>query len=43
MATVSTVAEDLVRAVSFYDRYGFAVYSPDSEFADDDCRTHEYK
>jgi len=34
--------EDLVRVVSFYDRYGFAVYSPDSEFADEDCRTHEY-
>ena len=42
---MSTVAEDLVRVggVSFYDRYGFAVYSPDSEYAEEDYRTHEYK
>jgi len=28
--------------VSFYDRYGFAVYNPESELAGEDCRTHEY-
>lgn len=32
-----------VSQVSFYDRYGFAVYNPGSEFAEEDCRTHEYK
>ncbi|KAJ7350203.1 hypothetical protein OS493_037783 [Desmophyllum pertusum] len=32
-----------VSLVSFYDRYGFAVYNPGSEFAEEDCRTHEYK
>ncbi|KAL9955236.1 hypothetical protein ACROYT_G036529 [Oculina patagonica] len=38
------VATDDVRVghVSFYDRYGFAVYNPGSEFAEEDCRTHEY-
>lgn len=29
--------------LSFYDHYGFAVYSPGSERAEEDCRNHEYK
>ena len=29
--------------LSFYDPYGFAVYKPDSELADEDCRSHEYR
>ena len=42
MATVTTHPMR-VGDVSFYDRYGFAVYNPESEFAEEDCRTHEYK
>ena len=42
MATVTTHPVR-VGDVSFYDRYGFAVYNPDSDFAEEDCRTHEYK
>lgn len=41
MATVTTHPMR-VGDVSFYDRYGFAVYNPESEFAEEDCRTHEY-
>lgn len=26
--------------VSFYDRYGFAVYNPGSELAEEDCNNH---
>lgn len=32
-----------VSQVTCYDRYGFAVYDTSSEFAVDDCRTHEYR
>ena len=42
--TKMAAADDArVSQVSFYDRYGFAVYNPGSEFAEEDCRTHEYK
>ncbi|XP_020620810.1 uncharacterized protein LOC110058501 [Orbicella faveolata] len=41
---MATATMDPVRVgdVSFYDRYGFAVYNPESELAGEDCRTHEY-
>lgn len=32
-----------VSQITCYDRYGFAVYDTSSEFAVDDCRTHEYR
>lgn len=32
-----------VEQLSFYDQYGFAVYNPGSELAEEDCRNHEYK
>lgn len=32
-----------VEQLSFYDHYGFAVYNPGSELAEEDCRNHEYK
>ncbi len=40
---VATADDVRVGHVSFYDRYGFAVYNPGSEFAEEDCRTHEYR
>ena len=43
--SAATDVTDGVRVgnMSFYDRYGFAVYNPGSEFAEEDCRIHEYR
>lgn len=40
---MAAVDETRVPHVSFYDRYGFAVYNPGSEFAEEDSRIHEYR
>ena len=37
------VDDSRVDHLSFYDHYGFAVYNPGSELAEEDCRNHEYK
>ncbi|XP_073245989.1 uncharacterized protein [Porites lutea] len=42
MAAKEDGGESRIGDLSFYDPYGFAVYKPGSELADEDCRSHEY-